>query len=140
MLGFSALVLVTAVTTAAAREKVVVIVNAANSQAVTATDLKNMYNDIVIHWANHQPIDLYDIPAAAGARKVFSEKILGMSPDEAAREWANRKITNTAKNPPKTSKEESIPKLVATDPNAIGYVSASVAEGKEGIKVIMTLE
>jgi ABC-type phosphate transport system substrate-binding protein len=62
-----------------------------------------------------------------------------VTPDEAAREWANRKITNTAKNPPKTTKEELVPKLVAKDPNAIGYVSASVAEGKEGIKVIMTL-
>ena len=50
------------------------------------------------------------------------------------------KITNTAKNPPKTTKEALVPKLVARDPNAIGYVSASVAEGKQGIKVIMTLE
>ena len=125
---------------AAFAEKVVVIVNEANSQGVNATDLKNMYNDIVIHWGNNQPIDMYDTPVAAEARKIFSEKVLGMSPDEAAREWANRKITNTAKNPPKTTKEELVPKLVAKDPNAIGYVSASVAEGKEGIKVIMILE
>jgi len=125
---------------AAAGDKVVVIVNKANSQGVTATDLKNMYNDIVIHWGNNEPIDLYDTPVSAEARKIFSEKVLGMTPSEAAREWANRKITNTAKNPPKTTKEELVPKLVAKDPNAIGYVSASVAEGKEGIKVIMTLE
>ena len=128
--------------TASAGEKVVVIVNEANAnaQGVTAADLKNMYNDIVIHWSNDQPIDLYDTPVSAEARKIFSEKVLGVSPNEAAREWANRKITNTAKNPPKTTKEELVPKLVARDPNAIGYVSASVAEGKQGIKVIMTLE
>ena len=53
---------------AASAEKVVVIVNAANSQEVTATDLKNMYNDIVIHWGNNQPIDMYDTPVAAEAR------------------------------------------------------------------------
>ncbi len=126
--------------TASAGEKVVVIVNEANAQNVTAADLKNMYNDIVIHWANDKPIDLYDTPVSAEARKIFSEKVLGVSPNEAAREWANRKITNTAKNPPKTTKEALVPKLVARDPNAIGYVSASVAEGKQGIKVIMTLE
>ena len=126
--------------TASAGEKVVVIVNEANAQGVTAADLKNMYNDIVIHWNNNEPIDLYDTPVSAEARKIFSEKVLGMSPNEAAREWANRKITNTAKNPPKTTKEELVPKRVARDPNAIGYVSASVAEGKKGIKVIMTLE
>ena len=135
-----ALYCMTALGVAEAGDKVVVIVNVANNQAVTAADLKNMYNDIVIHWSNNQPIDLFDTPVSADARKVFSEKILGVSPDEAAREWANRKITNTAKNPPKTSKEELVPKFVAKDPNAIGYVSASTAEGKEGIKVIMTLE
>ena len=139
IIGLSALVLM-ASAGAASAEKVVVIVNAANSQSVSAADLKNMYSDIVIHWKNDQPIDMYDTPVAAEARKVFSEKVLGMSPDEAAREWANRKITNTAKNPPKTTKEALVPKLVAKDPNAIGYVTASEAEGKEGIKVIMTLE
>lgn len=135
-----ALYCMTALGTAAAGDKVVVIVNEANSQAVTAADLKNMYNDIVIHWSNNQPIDLFDTPVSAEARKVFSEKVLGVSPDEAAREWANRKITNTAKNPPKTTKEELVPKSVANDPNAIGYVSKSVAEGRAGIKIIMTLE
>ena len=126
--------------TVMADDKVVVIVNEANSQMLSTTDLKNMYNDIVIHWTNNQPIDLYDIPVAAQARKIFSEKVLGVSPSEAARDWANRKITNTAKNPPKTTKEALVPKFVANDPNAIGYVSASEAEGKKGIKVIMTLE
>lgn len=138
--GLMALLCLTAMGAAAAGDKVVVIVNEANSQAVTAADLKNMYTDNVISWANNQPIALYDIPVAAGARKVFSEKVLGASPEEAAREWANRKITNTAKNPPKTVKEELVPKSVASDPNAIGYVSKSVAEGKAGIKIIMTLE
>ena len=119
--------------TAMADDKVVVIVNEANSQMLSTTDLKNMYNDIVIHWTNNQPIDLYDIPVAAQARKIFSEKVLGVSPSEAARDWANRKITNTAKNPPKTTKEALVPKFVANDPNAIGYVNASEAEGKKGI-------
>ena len=123
-----------------ADEKVVVIVNAANDQKITSADLKNMYSDIVTHWANNQPIDLFDVPVAVEAREIFSHKILGISAGEAAAAWANRKITNTAKNPPITTKEDLIPKFVAKDPNAIGYVSKSVAEGKQGIKIIMTLE
>ena len=71
ILTLSALLLVAAAGVASA-EKVVVIVNAANTQGVTATDLKNMYNDIVIHWSNDQPIDMYDTPVAAEARKIFS--------------------------------------------------------------------
>ena len=140
MMSLLGLICIAAMGAASAGDKVVVIVNEANAQKVTAADLKNMYNDIVIHWSNNQPINLYDIPVSAEAREVFSKKVLGVSPEEAAREWANRKITNTAKNPPKTAKEELVPKLVAKDPNAIGYVSASGAQGKEGIKIIMTLE
>jgi len=135
-----ALVCLTAMGTVSADEKVVVIVNAANSQKLTAADLKNMYSDIVTHWADNEPIDLFDTPVSMEAREAFSHKILGISAGEAASAWANRKITNTAKNPPITTKEDLIPKFVAKDPNAIGYVRKSVAEGKEGIKIIMTLE
>jgi len=130
----------TAMGTAAAGDKVVVIVNEANKQEVTAADLKNMYNDIVTHWNNDQPITLFDTPISVEARQVFSDRILGETAGDAAMAWANRKITNTAKNPPITTKESLIPKFVARDPNAIGYVSKSVADGKSGIRVIMTLE
>lgn len=126
--------------TAAAGGKVVVIVNDANKQLITAADLKYMYSDIVGHWANNQPIVMYDTPISAKARQVFSEQILGISAGDAAMAWANRKITNTAKNPPITTKENLIPKFVARDPNAIGYVSKAVAEGKPGIRIVMTLE
>ena len=125
---------------AVAGEKVAVIVNAANKQALDVNDVKNMYSDIVIHWANGQSVDMYDLPIKEEARAVFSQKVLGMSAAAAAREWANRKITNTAKNPPKTSKEELVVKRVAKNADAIGYVSAAAAEGKDGIKVLFVLE
>ena len=139
--GLMAMLCLAAIGTASAADKVVVIVNAANTQSTTLADLRNIYNDIVINWDNGQHIALYDIPAGAAARKVFSESVLGVSPEQAVREWANRIITNTAKNnPPKTVKEELVPRYVASDPYAIGYVSKSVAEGQAGIKIIMTLE
>ena len=140
LLTILALFYVTAMEAASAGDKVVVIVNEANKQEITAADLKNMYSDIVIHWVNDEPITMFDTPISVEARKVFSEKILGVSAGDAAMAWANRKITNTAKNPPITTKEKLIPKFVAKDPNAIGYVSKSVAEGKPGIRIIMTLE
>jgi ABC-type phosphate transport system substrate-binding protein len=140
IISLLALLCITAANSVAASDKIVVIVNESNTQTLTAADLKNMYSDIVIHWSNHQPIDMYDTPVSARARQVFSEKILGISANDAAMAWANRKITNTAKNPPKTTKENLVPKYVAKDPNAIGYVSSSVAEGKPGIRIIMTLE
>lgn len=125
---------------AAAAEKVVVIVNAKNAQTLTAADVKNIYNDNVITWSNGARISTYDLPAKAEARETFSQKILGGSARDAATEWANKKITNTAKNPPATKSESVVVNSVAKDEDAIGYVPASAAAGKEGIRVILTLE
>ena len=134
------LVLLAGNSLAQSSERVAVIVNKNNTSAITAADIRNMYNDVVTHWPNQQPIVMYDIPTRKKAREVFSKKILGVNASQAARAWANRKITNTAKNPPKTTKEELVPKLVSKNSNAIGYVSEDVAKGKTGIKIIMVLE
>lgn len=125
---------------AVAAEKVVVIVNAKNAQTLSVTDVKNIYNDNVVNWSNGARITAYDLPMKAEARETFSQKVLGTSTRDAATEWANKKITNTAKNPPATKPESVVVNSVAKDVDAIGYVSASVAAGKEGIRVLMTLE
>ena len=121
-------------------EPVVVIVNEANGQSLSADDIKGIYNDNVTQWSNGAGIKSFDLPTKNESREVFSQKILGTSAKDAAREWANRKITNTAKNPPKTKKEKLVVLSVSKNKDAIGYVSKSAADGKSGIKVIMTIE
>ncbi|MDH5257889.1 MAG: substrate-binding domain-containing protein [Gammaproteobacteria bacterium] len=121
-------------------ENVVIIVNEANKQSLTADDIKGIYSDNVIQWNNGSPIKSYDLPIKAAERELFSQKIIGTSARAVAKEWANRKITNTAKNPPKTKKEKLIIASVKKDPNAIGYVSESAIEGKSGITVVMTVK
>jgi len=125
---------------AVAAEKVVVIVNAKNTQTLTAADVKNIYNDNVVTWSSGARISAYDLPAKSEARETFSQQVLGASARDAATEWANKKITNTAKNPPATKPESVVVNSVSKDADAIGYVPASAAAGKEGIRVILTLE
>lgn len=125
---------------AVAAEKVVVIVNAKNTQTLTDTDVRNIYNDNVVTWSNGARIAAYDLPLKSEARETFSQKILRTSARDAATEWANKKITNTAKNPPDTKPESVVVNGVARNADAIGYVSASAAAGKTGIRVILTLE
>jgi len=121
-------------------EKVVVIVNEANGQSMNATDVKAVYSDQIIQWSNGQGINSYNQPTKSAANETFSQKVLGMSATDAAKEWANRKITNTAKNPPSTKKEKLVILQVKKDANAIGYVSESALEGKDGVKVLFTVE
>lgn len=125
---------------AIAADKVVVIVNAKNTQALTSTDIKNIYNDNVVTWSSGASITAYDLPIKSESREAFSQKVLGTSARDTATEWANKKITNTAKNPPVTKPDSVVLSNVAKDPDAIGYVPASAAAGKEGIRVILTIE
>jgi ABC-type phosphate transport system substrate-binding protein len=121
-------------------EKVAVIVNMANQQTLTADDIKNIYLDNIITWANGDRIKAYDLPVKDNARQVFSNKVLHMRAQNVAREWANKKITNTAKNPPRTTRGRLVAAFVAKDPDAIGYVPAAMVEGHGEVRVVMTVE
>ena len=121
-------------------EGIVVIVHQDNAQSVSLEDIKNIYEDNVTTWSSGDKISSYHLPTKSVAREGFSQKILGKSAKKSAMDWANKKITNTAKNPPSTKKDILVAALVAKNKNAIGYVPASIAEGKKGIKVILTLE
>lgn len=125
---------------AIAAEKVVVIVNAANSASITKDQIKAIYSDNMIAWQNGNTIKAYDLPIKNRARESFSLGVMGISATDVAMEWANKKITNTAKNPPKTQKENLVVMAVAKDANAIGYVSADAIKGRDGVKVVLTLE
>lgn len=125
---------------AIAAEKVAIIVNAKNTQTLVATDVKNIYNDNVVTWSSGAPISVYDLPVKSEFRETFSQKILGTSARDAATEWANKKITNTAKNPPTTKPDAVVISNVASDPGAIGYVSAGAVAGKSGIRVVLMIE
>ena len=63
-----------------------------------------------------------------------------MSAQEFERFLLNKKITNSAKNPPKAKRETSVVKAVSKNPDAIGYVSAKAAKGAPGIRVVLTVE
>ena len=121
-------------------ENIVVIVNDSNNQSLTSSDVKAIYSDNIIQWNDGTSIKAYDLPVKDESRESFSQKVLGTSARATAKEWANRKITNTAKNPPKTKKERLVVASVKKKANAIGYVSESAIKGQDGVKVIMTIK
>lgn len=121
-------------------ESVVVITNEKNMQSLSIEDIKGIYTDNLIQWDNGASIKVYDLPVKREAREKFSQKVLGTSARAAAKAWANRKITNTAKNPPKTKKQKLVVAAVKKNKYAIGYVNESAIKGKSGIKVILKID
>ena len=119
---------------------VVVIVNSANTQNVSMSDVKNIYMDKTITWASGEKIAVYNLPAEDAAAELFVRKTLGMSARDAAAAESNRVISNTARNPQQTKRDALVSSIVAKTPNAIGYIPKEQAEGKSGIRVLFTLE
>jgi len=120
--------------------KVAVIVNSANTQALSKLDIKNIYSDIVTTWENGKTISVYNLPLKSPAREKFSRGVLKMSASSAEMELNNLKITNRMKNPQKEKREKLVVSIVARNPDAVGYVSASLVENKTGIRVLFELD
>lgn len=121
-------------------DHVAVIVNSSNTQTLTKEDIKNIYSDRVITWANGNKIAVYNLPVVSRAREVFSHHILGVSAQEAASAESNRSITNTLRNPQKLKRERLVASIVSKNPDAIGYVKQETAQGKSGIKILFVIE
>ena len=125
---------------AMASESVVVIVNKDNQQKLSQQDIKNIYGDIVFQWKNKQRITVYNLPVDSQAREAFSQKIFGETAQRMAAEESNRKITNTINNPTITKRDRLVAKLVAKNPNAIGYIPASLLDQEADVRVILRID
>ena len=125
---------------AVASEGVVVNVNKNNQQELTQQDVKNIYGDIVYQWKNGKRITVYNLPVNSQARETFSEKIFGETAQRMAAEESNRKVTNTINNPTITKRARLVAKLVAKNPDAIGYIPVSVLDQEANVRVILRIE
>jgi len=125
---------------AVASESLVVIVNKDNQQKLTQQDVKNIYGDIVYQWKNEVRITVYNLPVNSQTRETFSEKIFGESAQRMAAEESNRKITNTINNPTITKRARLVAKLVAKNPDAIGYIPVSILDQEANVRVILRID
>jgi ABC-type phosphate transport system substrate-binding protein len=125
---------------AALADPVAVIVNSANTQKLSLDDVKSIYADKTIAWADGGRISVYNLPAEESAAEIFAHKVLGMSASSAAAAESNRVVSNVARNPQQIKRDILVSSIVAKTPRAIGYVPKSQVEGKSGIRVLFTLE
>ena len=126
----------------AAENTVAVIANNDNAmEEISIEMLKKMYNNDLLKWPDGVPIILYDLDVYNPTRAAFSTSVLGRKPERIAEEWAHKKITNQALNPPHTIKSERlIIRRVSMQRGAIGYVSLSRTKDRNDVKVIAILD
>ncbi len=123
---------------AAAADNIAVIINRGNQiERLSENDIRKIYTNTILSWPDGTPITIYDLSVQDPLREMFSEKILGKSPDKIAEEWAHLKITNQAKNPPQAVKSEAlIVRRVSKEKGSIGYVSLSAVKNNQNIRIM----
>ena len=122
-------------------EEIAVIVNKANPVSkLSMEDIKKFYVNDQLTWADGKTVSLFDLPTADPSRQKFSSVVIGKDAEKVAEEWASKKITNTAKNPPITVKSEIlVQERVAKDAGGIGYIPKSKVTSA-AVKIVPTFE
>jgi ABC-type phosphate transport system substrate-binding protein len=126
----------------AAGDPVAVIVNTDNPMDdMPISMLRRMYKNDVLKWPDGTPIILYDLDVYSHIRETFSISVLGRTSEKIAEDWAHKKITNQALNPPRTIKSERmIMRRVSMQRGAIGYVSLKRTKNRDDIKILAILQ
>lgn len=126
---------------ALSEEPLVVIVNAGNNiTSITTEELAQFYTNAKLTWPNGKQVVLYDLKVKDEARVRFSRKVLNKDPEKVAMEWASKKITNTAKNPPRTVSSPLLMETrVAKEPAAVGYLLKSQVTS-DRVKIVHVIE
>ena len=123
-------------------ETMAVVVNKNNPiAALSMAQIKRIYQDDMVRWPGGEKIQVYDLPVDNSSRARFSRSVIGKSAETVAAEWATKKMTNTAKNPPQVVRSKVLMLYkVSKSKTAIGYLPMSMAKGKAMLKVMATVE
>ncbi|MDD5035416.1 MAG: hypothetical protein PHE55_11740 [Methylococcaceae bacterium] len=88
------------------------------------------------HWSNRQIIQPINLSTAHPLRRLFSERVLGLEPDELDEFW-NDQYFHGIFPPYSVVSEEAAMRFVAESPGSIGYISACAVDGR--VKVLLYL-
>ena len=123
---------------ASAATGVLVVVHPDNPvKSIDRAELNKVFLTKKRNWPSGDAIEALNLPADDATRQTFDRLVHGMSPDEVARYWVDRKIRGGAAPPQKVSNSAAVLAIVSTRKLAVGYV----AEGTRlsGVRVVATI-
>jgi ABC-type phosphate transport system substrate-binding protein len=90
---------------------------------LTARDVRAIYLKQKLFWDDGSPIIPINREAGSAARELFSQKIFGQGSRRSAGYW-NQRYYEAGEFPPATlASQEAVIRFVASNQNAIGYVT-----------------
>lgn len=122
---------------AAGRSPIAVIVNASTTKLseISIATLRRAFRGEVADTPEGKRLVPLNGALRSAERERFDRKVLGLAADEVARFWIDRRIRDEGL-PPRTVPTELIVRVVASYPNAIGYVALDrVGKGVRTLRV-----
>lgn len=108
-----------------------------DSNDVKKAELKTIYTGNKLRWSNGNKIQVVD-QAETGVGKKFYDRVLGKTLNEVRRQWAKLMLSGQASPPMQCPSDKTVKKVVANNPNAIGYVATSALD--DSVKEILRIE
>lgn len=112
--------------------QIAVIVNPANSVALTSDELTRLFT------GRSSALTAVNLAESSPLRSEFDEKGVGRSSAQLKAHWSKLMFTGKGTPPTELATEAEVLAYVAQNPNAIGYVNA--ASVTAAVKVALTLD
>jgi len=98
-----------------------------DSSAATRVGIKEIFTGTRLKWANGAKISVID-QADTDVGKKFYTTVIGKSVNDMRKQWAKLLLSGQASAPVKCPSDKAVKKVIAGNPNAIGYVSTSALD------------
>lgn len=128
------LALLPAISVRSQTAEVVVILHPQNTYPVDRAFVQRLYTGVLRAWPDGSPAFALDLPEEHATRAAFSQQWLVRSVANVRTLWAQNVFTGKGLPPRTTSMETEMKRLVATNRNAIGYMSGSLVD--DSVRVI----
>ena len=113
-----------------------IVVNATNPNSeISRSELSRFFLKKTTRWAHGETVEPVDLDSTNSVRKLFTEQIHGKEVRRIQSYWQRLIFSGRATRPPELDQESQVLEFVARHRQAIGYVSAATAIGKD-VKVV----
>lgn len=112
----------------------IVVAKNSSVQELTMYELKRLYMGDSMNTPDGKKLLPLNRGTKTGERVGFDQSVLGMSPDEAARYWIDRRIRGRSGAPKSVDPANVVQKVVSRLPGAVSYVRRS--EVSDEVRVI----
>jgi ABC-type phosphate transport system substrate-binding protein len=108
-----------------------------DSNTVNKSAVKAIYMGAKLKWADGNKIHVVDQADTEVGRKFYAT-VIGKSMNEVRKQWTKLLLSGQASAPFKCPSDKVVKKVIATNPNAIGYIATSALD--DTVKEILRID